>query len=546
MNNYIPLNKAVNPVCIYEGNEPLINKKIGVDSMTFNFDGTMCEHASCPGAPEMFIKVEKDGLHYFGVEADDKGSITIADEKLCEKTGERPHGKLELKTGSRYLKAGYYKIALSYGNNAYDPVSNNAIAFNITIDTKPIQEGKYTEESTMKRTFSTSSKINLWTIEKESNITCEPSKEIELEFEKLEPIYLAEIGDCETQGIEPKICVTVCKDEVANVWKCRVASASAGAQITIREDRFLNPYITPPLDEQEATEAVNSMNGYQARGRVGNWHTPEASLAHENHHCRQFEDACKFYWKHLNIQEDLEQRSISCNTLKDMDEAIAYMNAFAKASAVKLSYEAAQYIKKLPDGANDRPYCAGQEVLNEATGKVIQLAKLNEWTKVPDKVTPPGTIEPPCFQPPINGNKNRSKAIMTKQEYLKLFIMDTSQLMKGNITVCFRNEGSHAVRIPDEINDKTANYFFITILRSEQKDLLILNSKIGKMTFQRHLKYLQLAPGEEYRITIPVCLNEVDQEKWKQCSCELETTYYNQQGKCCFLGALRATSKIKL
>ena len=33
---------------------------------------------------------------------------------------------------------------------------------------------------------------------------------------------------------------------------------------------------------------------------------------------------------------------------------------------------------------------------------------------------------------------------------------------------------------------------------------------------------------------------------WKQCSCELETSYYNQQGKDCFLGTLRATVKLSL
>ena len=46
--------------------------------MTFNFDGSACEHATCAGAPEMFIKVEEDGLYYVGVEADDTGSLTIA------------------------------------------------------------------------------------------------------------------------------------------------------------------------------------------------------------------------------------------------------------------------------------------------------------------------------------------------------------------------------------------------------------------------------------------------------------------------------------
>ncbi len=76
MNNYIPLNKAVGPKLICDGEQALIPQKLGVDAMTFNFDGSACEHATCAGAPEMFIKVEEDGLYYFGVEADDKLAIT--------------------------------------------------------------------------------------------------------------------------------------------------------------------------------------------------------------------------------------------------------------------------------------------------------------------------------------------------------------------------------------------------------------------------------------------------------------------------------------
>ena len=81
MNNYIPLNKAVGPKLICDGEQALIPQKLGVDAMEFNFDGSACEHATCAGAPEMFIKVEEDGLYYFGVEADDTGSISIAGEE---------------------------------------------------------------------------------------------------------------------------------------------------------------------------------------------------------------------------------------------------------------------------------------------------------------------------------------------------------------------------------------------------------------------------------------------------------------------------------
>ena len=184
MNNYIPINKAVNPVCIYQGDEPLISKMLGVDEMIYGFDGTPSDYATCVGAPEMFIKVEEDGLYYFGVEADDTGSLTIAGEQAIKKDGTPPNGKLNIETDSRYLKAGYYKVALSWTNNAYTPASNNAAAFNVTMDREPIQAGKYEGNSTMKREFSPSPKIKLWTIEKESNITCEPSKKVELELDR--------------------------------------------------------------------------------------------------------------------------------------------------------------------------------------------------------------------------------------------------------------------------------------------------------------------------------------------------------------------------
>ena len=81
---------------------------------------------------------------------------------------------------------------------------------------------------------------------------------------------------------------------------------------------------------------------------------------------------------------------------------------------------------------------------------------------------------------------------------------------------------------------------------SGKADVRVLNRKVGKITFHRSLNYRELAPGQEYSVTIPVCLDEVDLEGWKQCSCELETRYYNQQGKDCFLGMLRATAKLAL
>ena len=145
-----------------------------------------------------------------------------------------------------------------------------------------------------------------------------------------------------------------------------------------------------------------------------------------------------------------------------------------------------------------------------------------------------------------NKGEARSVAVAEEPASLTLSIADTSRFREGRITVRFRNGGNEPVRIPDEINDETADYFFLTVLRTERGNFRVLNRKVGKITFHRSLNYRELAPGQEYSVTIPVCLDEVDLEGWKQCSCELETRYYNQQGEGCFLGVLRATARLAL
>ncbi len=545
MNNYIPLNKAVGPKLICDGEQALIPQKLGVDAMTFNFDGSACEHATCAGAPEMFIKVEEDGLYYFGVEADDTGSLTIAGEQAIKKDGTPPNGKLNIETDSRYLKAGYYKVALSWTNNAYTPVSNNAAAFNVTMDREPIQEGKYEGNSTMKREFSPSPKIKLWTIEKESTITCEESRKVEVTLEEPAPVVEESEGICETYIIPPQIFVTACKDEVLDEWRLRVQQVSGGSTILLRTGGYRDALKNPPVTEEEAVEAVTAMNRYQSH-RLGAWHTQEASLAHEEHHRREFNDAFQFYWDNLRIQDTLEMKHESCEKVPKMEEFLENMQPFVTELRNMYSDAVYNYVSVLPDDANDRPYCAGQKVLNEATRKIIAQAKANGWSRVPDEVTEPGTIEPPCFLPPVNGMYARSVATVEEPASLTLSIADTSRFREGRITVRFRNEGNEPVRIPDEINDETADYFFVTVLRTERGDVRILNREIGTMTFQRPLNYRELAPGREYSVTIPVCLDEVDLEGWKQCSCELETRYYNQQGEGCFRGMLLATARLAL
>ena len=409
MNNYIPLNKAVGPKLICDGEQALIPQKLGVDAMEFNFDGSACEHATCAGAPEMFIKVEEDGLYYFGVEADDTGSLTIAGEQAIKKDGIPPNGKLNIETDSRYLKAGYYKVALSYTNNAYTPVSNNAAAFNVTMDREPIQAGKYEGNSTMKREFSPSPKIKLWTIEKESTITCEESRKVEVTLEEPAPVVEESIGDTKTDFISPQIIVTACKDEVLDEWRLRVQQVSAGSTILLRTGGYRDALKNPPVTEEEAVEAVTAMNRYQSH-RLGAWHTQEASLAHEEHHRRQCNDALQFYWDNLRIQDTLEMKHESCEKVPEMEEFLKNMKPFVTELSNTYFGAVYNYVRALPDDVNDRPYCAGQKVLNEATRKIIAQAKANGWSRVPDEVTEPGTIEPPCFLPPVNEMYARSVA----------------------------------------------------------------------------------------------------------------------------------------
>lgn len=351
----------------------------------------------------MFIKVEQDGLYYFGVEADDQGFIKIAGEPVSVKDGVPPHGKLELATGSRNLKAGYYKVNLLYLNSSYSPTSNNAIAFNVTMDKVAIKKGDYSGDSTMKRTFSTSPKMKLWTIEKEATITCEESSEVKIGFDEKAPIISPAEGDSITTPISPKIFVTACKDEVADVWRLRVVHVSCGTEILIRTGGFRDALLDPPTTEGEAFTAVECMNGEQARGAVLKWSTKDSAIAHENHHRQQWRESYEFFWKDLKVQEELEKENVPCKQFPDMDKALEAMKKALTDWEDKFQGKVWDYVKKLPDNANSRPYCAGQAALTKAIEYVIGLADENGWASVSREVTEPGVTTPVCFLPPVNG-----------------------------------------------------------------------------------------------------------------------------------------------
>ena len=543
MNNYIPLNKAVGPKVLCDGYEALIQQKLGVDAMTFNFDGGSCEHASCVGAPEMFIKVEEEALYHFGVEADDIGQLFIGEFCVCDKQAPEKHGRLELATGKQYLKPGFYKVRISYANNAYQPVSGNAIALNVMMDKEPIKEGDYSAASTMKRSFSPSPKIKLWTIEKEEGITCEPSQKMDIKWEKNSLTQDEGTGDCLCIPLFVDVRTTACKDAQNNVWRLLVQMVSSGCDIEIHTGAYRNTLSTPPVSEAEAIEAVDCMNGYQNRGRTFKWHTPEASLTHEEHHKQQWRDTCNFYWTNLKVQEELEKIQVSCEKFPEMDDALEEMKKDIATVLEKFHKEADRYFLSLPDVANSRPYHAGQKKLNEATEEVFNLADQNGWSNVPRKITKPGVIDPVCYLPPVNGES--AKAVRTRNVApLQLFIVDTANLLRGRIRVGLKNISGDVVKLPDVIDDHTSDFFFYTSLQADKT--YRLSSRVGKITFSRELPCLDLPPGEEYRLDIPVDNSQISKKLMEGQSGELEMLFYNWHGKDCFHGVLETTASILL
>ena len=67
--------------------------------------------------------------------------------------------------------------------------------------------------------------------------------------------------------------------------------------------------------------------------------------------------------------------------------SVRRMEQFALGFESDLSNQVENYIKRLPDEVNSRPYCAGQKALNEVTLQIIAQAKTNGWSTVPDPVS---------------------------------------------------------------------------------------------------------------------------------------------------------------
>ena len=182
-------------------------------------------------------------------------------------------------------------------------------------------------------------------------------------------------------------------------WQLEVASIAGGADITVKTGGSRDPITRPPTTEAEATDAVNVMKGYYARGSRGAWHTETASKAHELHHYKEWQCSADHYWPATEVA--LERLTVPVASHPTEAAAIAAMRAGATGADAKVAAFKAiarQYWFTLADNASSRPYAAGQLALNPAIQAVQVLSLIKGWAGVPSGVDTPSAATP-CYQP---------------------------------------------------------------------------------------------------------------------------------------------------
>ncbi len=188
---------------------------------------------------------------------------------------------------------------------------------------------------------------------------------------------------------------TACRDSATGVWRMRVTSISGNADITINTGGSRNPDTNPPTTQAEAIDAVTVMKAYYANGFRGAWHTAAASTKHEKHHYREWKCSAGHYWP--ATQAEIDALTTPLGSAASPAAAAAAMKGAADAKIAAFDAKAKTYFFSLGDGASDRPYAAGQLVLNHSIQTVQALAKKKGWAGVPAGVDSPST-EPPCYK----------------------------------------------------------------------------------------------------------------------------------------------------
>jgi hypothetical protein len=172
----------------------------------------------------------------------------------------------------------------------------------------------------------------------------------------------------------------------------RVASISGDVDISIHTGGSRDPGANPPTTQAEAVDAVTVMKAYYNSGR-GSWHTAAASTAHEMHHFSEWQCSSEHYWP--ATQTDIETLTLPLANAADPATAAAAMKANADAKVGAFFATAHTYFAGLGDSSGDRPYAAGQLVLNGSIQQVQALATAKGWV-VPAGVDTPNAA-PPCY-----------------------------------------------------------------------------------------------------------------------------------------------------
>jgi len=199
---------------------------------------------------------------------------------------------------------------------------------------------------------------------------------------------------CVDQAFVPAYTAT--KDTAAGVWRMGVASISGGVDITVCTGGSRDPTATPPTTEAEAKQSVKVMKGYYARGTRGAWHTEQASKVHEQHHEREWKCTGDHYWPAAEKAVNKVKTPLAGSA--DATAAVNAMKPAADGKMASFRNAAKTYWGTLGDAKGDRPYAAGQAVLNGEVTKVQQLAATKGWNVKAGTTKTSGT-EPPCYKP---------------------------------------------------------------------------------------------------------------------------------------------------
>ena len=385
-----------------------------------------------------------------------------------------------------------------------------------------------------------------WEVESSSAPSSSSSK-IGLTWEHASYQYPSGSGDSTTSELEPKPEYEIYLDTPTNTWRIRLTKVTCGCQITLPVS-FRDAATNPPTTEEEAIEAVNDMNGYQARGQCGDWHTLAATTFHEEHHKREWEDACNFYFEYNGTQEQIENLSVSKDDIPAESSAERYLTTWAYDYIQLFHQNAKTYWFKLPDTANSRPYCAGQKELNKTTQVIINNAGAKGWEGVPDSVTAPGIIEPPCFLPPVNqkGGSSAPQAAALDEMPVQLSLCNMENLKERSISLVFSNTGVEPVRILDTFTLQRLPFFVSVFLKDSSGKKMMRCERRGKITLAKPLIYKTLSCGNEYKVQLPLD-SMIPAGIWDSIpsgSYTLTVIYQNQYGEDCLKGDLSTSCEV--